>query len=661
MSNTLIIDSLNTLFSMSNTAVIGAQEQFVAFMNPAAQELFRGNRTNHKLTELLPAHITEATATEFVTSATIEKRHVIISVTSFGAFRLFSFVPQDENALRAGAQFAPFLASLNAFRTLTTYFSDYAMQLSDVRFRRNAAELTQFYYRLLRFTLNASTASGLYDGTLAFMPQLCDLGKECRTLLDNIQPITDANGIVLEVSIPDEPINCALDTALIQRMLLNIIANCTERCKHGDRIRFTVTQEGDHADITILDDGVRIPPEKLGTIFIPLRVTGVDFSDLSSNSFGLTVALGIAEKHDGTILLESNEWGGTTFHVVLSTVLPETNLFRAPKVPYGHAQEDPIGSTCPIKCRNRSCKQTHSITTACRPNGQHAVFLFCCQVTRAQRRPLGRANTKRLRQKSVHTAVSLRDRIARSRQERRVRAVKRADDLPLRLAQVIVHDRRQQTVGRGGHALVGDQVVFHDDRPVHTQRRQQQHRADTDAVFPRRAVVEQRAVRLREQKRKKLPVVRDGECLRDETAVQLAHERPLPAGHRFRVRDDGRIGVGVLLARQAGRRLLHDRAVDILHARQDTVRFLLPLEVRAEIHDRSQRIFRECLCVRLCDAGKFAAAQQQARPDRAAIHGGQAAEVARIRRAAQQPALRGRRVVFHFAVSPPRLLLWSCS
>lgn len=170
MSNTLIIDSLNTLFSMSNTAVLGAQEQFVAFMNPAAQELFRGDRTNHKLSELLPAHITEATATEFVTSATIEKRHVIISVTSFGAFRLFSLVPQDENVLRAGAQFAPFLASLNAFRALTTYFSDYAMQLSDVRFRRNAAELTQFYYRLLRFTLNASTASGLSDGTLAFIP-----------------------------------------------------------------------------------------------------------------------------------------------------------------------------------------------------------------------------------------------------------------------------------------------------------------------------------------------------------------------------------------------------------------------------------------------------------------------------------------------------------
>lgn len=243
MSNTLIIDSLNTLFSMSNTAVLGAQEQFVAFMNPAAQELFRGDRTNHKLSELLPAHITQAAATEFVTSATIEKRHVIISVTSFGAFRLFSLVPQDENVLRAGAQFAPFLASLNAFRALTTYFSDYAMQLSDVRFRRNAAELTQFYYRLLRFTLNASTASGLSDGTLAF---------------------------------------------------------------------------------------------------IPLRVTGVDFSDLSSNSFGLTVALGIAEKHNGTILLESNEWGGTTFHVVLSTVLPETNLFHAPKVPYAHAQEDPI-------------------------------------------------------------------------------------------------------------------------------------------------------------------------------------------------------------------------------------------------------------------------------------------------------------------------------
>ena len=33
MSNTHIIDSLSTLFSMSTTAVLGAQEQFIAFMN----------------------------------------------------------------------------------------------------------------------------------------------------------------------------------------------------------------------------------------------------------------------------------------------------------------------------------------------------------------------------------------------------------------------------------------------------------------------------------------------------------------------------------------------------------------------------------------------------------------------------------------------------
>lgn len=119
MSNTHIVDSLSTLFSMSTTAVLGAQGQFIAFMNPAAQELFRGDRTNHKLTELLPDHITESTATEFVTSAMVGKRHVIVSVTSFGAFRLFSLEPQDENTLRAGAQFAPFLTSLSGLHTLT--------------------------------------------------------------------------------------------------------------------------------------------------------------------------------------------------------------------------------------------------------------------------------------------------------------------------------------------------------------------------------------------------------------------------------------------------------------------------------------------------------------------------------------------------------------
>lgn len=342
MSNTHIIDSLSTLFSMSTTAVLGAQEQFIAFMNPAAQELFRGDRTNHKLSELLPDHITEATATEFVTSAMVGKRHVIVSVTSFGAFRLFSLEPQDENTLRAGAQFAPFLTSLSGLHTLTMYFTDYGMHLSDVHFRHNAAELKRFYYRLLRFALNASTAAGLSDGSLAFAPQLCDLGAECRMLLENIQSIADDNGIVLDVHIPEAPIECALDTALIQRMLLNIIANCMERCSRGDRIHITVTQEGDRADIIICDDGTRIAPAKLGTIFIPLRVTGVDFSDLSSNGFGLTVALGVAEKHNGTILLESNAWNGTTFHVVLSTVLPESTLFRAPRAPYVRAEEDPV-------------------------------------------------------------------------------------------------------------------------------------------------------------------------------------------------------------------------------------------------------------------------------------------------------------------------------
>ena len=78
--------------------------------------------------------------------------------------------------------------------------------------------------------------------------------------------------------------------------------------------------------------------------------------------------------------------------------------------------------------------------------GRHAVFLLGRQVTRTQRLPLGRADAERLRQESVHAAIPLCDRIARRRQERRVRAVKRADDLPLRLAQVIATAVSRQSV-----------------------------------------------------------------------------------------------------------------------------------------------------------------------------------------------------------------------
>lgn len=126
------------------------------------------------------------------------------------------------------------------------------------------------------------------------------------------------------------------------------------------------------------------------------------------------------------------------------------------------------------------------------------------------------------------------------------------------------------------------------------------------------------------------------------------------------MRNDGTIGIRLLLTRQAGRRLLHDRAVDIAHARKDAVGLLLPLQIGAKVDDRAQRVLAERVRIGIRNARKLAAAQQHACAYLASVHRRQAAEVARVRRTAQQIALRDQRVSFHFAVLPPRLGLSSC-
>ena len=79
-----------TLFTLSDTAVIGTQNRIIAFMNPTAQRILGCDETGRPVSCLLPQHVIQSQATEFVTAATLVGKHAIITVTSLAAFRLYT-------------------------------------------------------------------------------------------------------------------------------------------------------------------------------------------------------------------------------------------------------------------------------------------------------------------------------------------------------------------------------------------------------------------------------------------------------------------------------------------------------------------------------------------------------------------------------------------
>jgi PAS domain S-box-containing protein len=100
----------------------------------------------------------------------------------------------------------------------------------------------------------------------------------------------------------------------IKQVFLNLFANARQAMPQGGTVRVDVRVEGDRAVASVSDDGPGIEPESLGRIFEPFyttkRATG-------GTGLGLSVSLGIAESHAGSLTALSAVGKGSTFTLSL--------------------------------------------------------------------------------------------------------------------------------------------------------------------------------------------------------------------------------------------------------------------------------------------------------------------------------------------------------
>jgi PAS domain S-box-containing protein len=100
----------------------------------------------------------------------------------------------------------------------------------------------------------------------------------------------------------------------LKQILLNLIANARQAMPLGGTVRVTVRRDGDSALVLVEDDGPGIEPHVLERMFEPFfttkRVTG-------GTGLGLSVSLGIAEAHGGSLTAASEPGRGATFTLCL--------------------------------------------------------------------------------------------------------------------------------------------------------------------------------------------------------------------------------------------------------------------------------------------------------------------------------------------------------
>ena len=112
------------------------------------------------------------------------------------------------------------------------------------------------------------------------------------------------------------PLHVMGDRIQLQQVLLNLIVNAIDAMSNipasERQVAIRVARRDEFAEVTVVDAGPGIPPDKLKEVFQPFFTTKGN-----GMGMGLSIARSIIEAHNGTIWVEHQAGKGAVFRIRL--------------------------------------------------------------------------------------------------------------------------------------------------------------------------------------------------------------------------------------------------------------------------------------------------------------------------------------------------------
>jgi len=135
---------------------------------------------------------------------------------------------------------------------------------------------------------------------------------------DVVLPALDELGLGpggVELDLAEVPPALA-DPVLLQRVVVNLLANAVRHSPAGGRVRVATSTFGDRVELRVIDHGPGIPPDRRDDVFVPFQRHG-DTDNTAGLGLGLALSRGFAEGMGGTLVPEDTPGGGLTMVVSL--------------------------------------------------------------------------------------------------------------------------------------------------------------------------------------------------------------------------------------------------------------------------------------------------------------------------------------------------------
>jgi two-component system, OmpR family, sensor histidine kinase KdpD len=166
--------------------------------------------------------------------------------------------------------------------------------------------------KLARLVDNLLDMSRLQAGALAVFPRPADLAEIVARSLDDLGPPART----VTVDIPDDLPEVAVDPAILERVISNLIANALRYSPDGTPPALTGSTLLGRVELKIIDWGPGVPENQRSDMFVPFQRMG-DTDNTTGVGLGLALSRGLTEAMGGTLEPDETPGGGLTMTLSL--------------------------------------------------------------------------------------------------------------------------------------------------------------------------------------------------------------------------------------------------------------------------------------------------------------------------------------------------------
>ncbi|MDH4184023.1 MAG: PAS domain S-box protein [Nitrospinota bacterium] len=176
--------------------------------------------------------------------------------------------------------------------------------------------------------------SRIESGKMTLPQREVDLCEVALSAMATASDLAKTNGIRMVG--PDLLNGCHVlgDFSRLTQVLVNLLTNGIKYNKRGGEVALSFKNDGSDVRITVADNGLGVPPDKVDMLFEPFDRLGAEGLNIKGTGIGLTVVKKLVGMMGGRVEVETALGAGSKFHVIMPRIEKSS---PAPSQPTGQA------------------------------------------------------------------------------------------------------------------------------------------------------------------------------------------------------------------------------------------------------------------------------------------------------------------------------------